>query len=147
MDHIATWTKEELEALFLDSAERLPHLPPALIEKDFWACWLLRRLFLLDQEVPMIFKGGTSISKAYPIIRRLSEDIDLSLDRERLGYGDDKLDAAPSKKAFKTLLQDLRTACNAYVNGPLLEALRADIASVLGPSGGAGDAETWDVLV
>ncbi|HKI80481.1 MAG TPA: nucleotidyl transferase AbiEii/AbiGii toxin family protein, partial [Pseudodesulfovibrio sp.] len=94
MDQVATWPRQERETLFLDSVERLPHLSPALIEKDFWVCWLLRRLFLLDQEVPMIFKGGTSISKAYPIIRRFSEDIDLSLDRERLGYGADILDAA-----------------------------------------------------
>ncbi len=145
MDHVATWPRQERETLFLDSVERLPHLSPALIEKDFWVCWLLRRLFLLDQEVPLIFKGGTSISKAYPIIRRFSEDIDLSLDRERLGYGADILDAAASSKARKKLLLTLRTTCNQYVNGPLLDALRADIAGVLGPSRGAGVPETWDL--
>ena len=145
MDHVAIWPRQERETLFLDSVERLPHLPPALIEKDFWVCWLLRRLFLLDQEVPLIFKGGTSISKAYPIIRRFSEDIDLSLDREGLGYGADVLDAAASNKALKKLLQDLRTTCNQYVNGPLLEALRTDIAGVLGPSRGAEEPEAWDL--
>jgi len=146
MDQVATWAREELETLFLDSAERLPHLPPALIEKDFWVCWLLRRLFILDQEVPMIFKGGTSISKAYPVIRRFSEDIDLSLDRAELGYGAGELDAASSRKALKQLLQKLRADCNGYVNGPLLEALRESIGSVLGPSGGSGEAARWDLL-
>jgi len=58
MDHVATWPRRERETLFLDSVERLPHLSPALIEKDFWVCWLLRRLFLLDQEIPLIFKGA-----------------------------------------------------------------------------------------
>lgn len=145
MDHVATWPRQERGTLFLDSVERLPSLPPALIEKDFWVCWLLRRLFLLDQGVPMIFKGGTSISKAYPIIRRFSEDIDLSLDREGLGYGADVLDAAASKKALRKLLQDLRTTCNEYVNGPLLDALRTDIGGVLGPSRGAKDPESWDL--
>lgn len=145
MDQVATWPRQERETLFLDSVERLPHLSPTLIEKDFWVCWLLRRLFLLDQEVPLIFKGGTSISKAYPIIRRFSEDIDLSLDRERLGYGADVLDAAASSKALKKLLLTLRTTCNRYVNGPFLDALRADIAGVLGPSRGAGEPETWDL--
>lgn len=146
MDQVATWGRNELEALFLDSAERLPHLPPALIEKDFWVCWLLRRLFLLDQEVPMIFKGGTSISKAYPIIRRFSEDIDLSLDRAGLGYGDSELDGASSRKALTQLLQELRGDCNGYVNGPLLEALRESITSVLGSSGGGRQAPRWDLL-
>jgi hypothetical protein len=144
MDRIATWTKKERETLFLDSAETLPHLRPSLIEKDFWVCWLLRRLFLLDQEVPMIFKGGTSISKAYRIIRRFSEDIDLSLDREVLGYGDVELDAASSKKAFKKLLEELRTTCNEYITGPLLEALTSDIGNVLGASR-SGDDLVWEL--
>lgn len=82
----------------------------------------------------MIFKGGTSISKAYTVIRRFSEDIDLSLAREGFGYGDDELDAATSNKAFKTLLQKLRTACNDYVKGPLRQALFDDIEGILGPS-------------
>lgn len=146
MDKIATWTEKDREALFLDAAERLPELPPALIEKDFWVCWLLRRLFLRDQDVSMIFKGGTSISKAYPIIRRFSEDIDLSLDRDGLGYGDARLDSAPSKKAFKKLLQELRDVCNEYVNGPLLEELRLDLASVLGPSGSTGATDGWNLI-
>lgn len=134
MDRIATWTSKDLEILFLDSAERLPHLAPALIEKDFWVCWLLRRIFLLDQEVPMIFKGGTSISKAYPIIRRFSEDIDLSLAREGFGYGDDEFNAATSNKASKALLQQLLQACVDYVDGPLRTALHDDIEEVLGPA-------------
>lgn len=141
MDIVATWSRSRREDLFLDSAERMPHLPPALIEKDFWVCWILRRLFLLDDVVPMIFKGGTSISKAYPIIRRFSEDIDLSLDREGLGYGKEKVDSAPSNKAFRKLLDDLRAACNEYVNGPLLEALAEALESVLGPSG----AGSWEL--
>lgn len=58
MDKIATWTEKDRDALFLDAAERLPELPPALIEKDFWVCWLLRRLFLRDQDVSIIFLTG-----------------------------------------------------------------------------------------
>ncbi len=146
MDQVATWTKEERETLFLDSAEMLPHLPPSLIEKDFWVCWLLRRVFLLDQGVPMIFKGGTSISKAYPIIRRFSEDIDLSLDRGVLGYGDVELDAAPSKKAFKKLLEELRTTCNEHIKGPLLKALTSDVENVLGASR-SGDDLAWELTL
>lgn len=53
-------------------------LHPTPIEKDFWVCYLLRELFALDcVKEHLIFKGGTSLSKAYGIIDRFSEDIDL----------------------------------------------------------------------
>ncbi|MDP2958774.1 MAG: nucleotidyl transferase AbiEii/AbiGii toxin family protein [Longimicrobiales bacterium] len=143
MDRIATWSAEERETLFEDVSERLPHLLPALIEKDFWVCWLLRRLFLLDQEVPMIFKGDTSISKAYPVIRRFSEDIDISLDRASLGYGDDRWDSGTGTKAFRRLLADLGETCDAYVHGPLFEALTSDIEAILGTTEESKAARGW----
>lgn len=50
----------------------------AVIEKDFWVCWLLEKLFLLPEN--MVFKGGTSLSKAFQLIDRFSEDVDITLD-------------------------------------------------------------------
>lgn len=52
-----------------------------IIEKDFWVCWTLKRLFELQKgDAPtLVFKGGTSLSKAYGAIRRFSEDIDVAL--------------------------------------------------------------------
>ena len=80
-----------------------------------------------------------------PIIRRFSEDIDLSLDREGFGYGNDRLNAAPGKKALKSLLDKLRTACETYVNGPLLEGLLKDLVTVLGPNGDSTE-DAWNLL-
>jgi hypothetical protein len=61
---------------------------PAIVEKDFWVCWILKHLFaepiLKDQ---MVFKGGTSLSKVFGLIDSFSEDIDLILDWRLLGYG------------------------------------------------------------
>jgi predicted nucleotidyltransferase component of viral defense system len=56
-------------------------IPPHIIEKDFWVCWLLRLIFA-DPELGghLVFKGGTSLSKVFGIIQRFSEDIDLSVD-------------------------------------------------------------------
>ncbi len=55
-------------------------LHPTPVEKDFWVCYLLRELFALDcVKDQLIFKGGTSLSKAYGLIERFSEDIDLSV--------------------------------------------------------------------
>lgn len=56
-------------------------LHEAIIEKDFWVCFMLDYLF---HKSPwgehFAFKGGTSLSKAYHAIKRFSEDIDLILD-------------------------------------------------------------------
>ena len=71
-------------------------LPPHVIEKDFWVCWTLRRLFSLESlKEHLLFKGGTSLSKAYRLIHRFSEDIDISIQRESLGFGGEKDPANP----------------------------------------------------
>ena len=51
---------------------------PALIEKDFWCSLVLSRLFA-DRCCPLVFKGGTLLSKAYAGFNRLSEDLDFTL--------------------------------------------------------------------
>jgi len=63
-------------------------LNPASIEKDFWVCWTLRELFALPESgAHLTFKGGTSLSKGWKLIERFSEDIDVVIDREFLGFG------------------------------------------------------------
>lgn len=62
-------------------------LSSASIEKDFWVCWTLRELFALPGwGEHLTFKGGTSLSKGWKLIERFSEDIDIVLDREFLGF-------------------------------------------------------------
>jgi hypothetical protein len=51
---------------------------PALIEKDFWCSLVLWRLFAAG-DCPLVFKGGTLLSKAYVPFNRLSEDLDFTL--------------------------------------------------------------------
>jgi predicted nucleotidyltransferase component of viral defense system len=61
------------------------------IEKDFWVSYLLNILFNhLDLRSRFMFKGGTSLSKCYGLIERFSEDIDLSLHMEDLGFSEDR---------------------------------------------------------
>ncbi len=51
------------------------------VEKDFWVCWTLRELFAMPGiSGHLTFKGGTSLSKAWKLIQRFSEDIDLIVD-------------------------------------------------------------------
>ena len=63
------------------------NLPSDAIEKDWWVVQTLRLVFELECADSLIFKGGTSLSKAWGLIERFSEDIDLTLDRKFLGLG------------------------------------------------------------
>ena len=54
--------------------------PAYLLEKDIWVVWTLRTLFGAPVGASLVFKGGTSLSKAYGVIRRFSEDVDLTYD-------------------------------------------------------------------
>ena len=85
---IAKASATEREVLFGNSAERAGISNPAIVEKDFWVCFALDYLFHRSPWTQsFIFKGGTSLSKAYHAIERFSEDIDLIMDWRLLGYG------------------------------------------------------------
>ena len=66
-------------------------IPFNMVEKDFWVCWVLYKLFRNQKLGKLLrFKGGTSLSKVFHLIERFSEDIDLILDW-RLVTEDDPL--------------------------------------------------------
>jgi len=56
------------------------------VEKDWWVTHTLAIIFSMPYSKSLIFKGGTSLAKAWKIIERFSEDIDLAFDREFLGF-------------------------------------------------------------
>lgn len=58
--------------------------PTLLPEKDVWVVWTLGVLFDSGLADDLTFKGGTSLSKAYKVIDRFSEDIDLTYDIRKL---------------------------------------------------------------
>ena len=107
-------------------------LLPLLIEKDFWVCWTLGRLFALPGfHDHLLFKGGTSLSKVYGLIQRFSEDIDLSLSRAALGVSLADPEQAASNTQRKQLSGALVTAFQETVTHRLLPALRTSIAQEL----------------
>ncbi|WP_341485630.1 nucleotidyl transferase AbiEii/AbiGii toxin family protein [Thioclava sp. GXIMD4215] len=61
------------------AADRLER-PAHLLEKDVWVVWALQVLFASAVKDHLVFKGGTSLSKAYGVIQRFSEDVDLTYD-------------------------------------------------------------------
>jgi hypothetical protein len=107
------------------------------VEKDFWVCWTLRELFSLPSiGEHLTFKGGTSLSKAWKLIERFSEDIDLIVDKDALGFGGDAApDKAPSNKQRKARLEVLMESCRQWVQDTLQTALAVRIADALGSDG------------
>ena len=68
------------QAEVLELARARSGRPAHLLEKDVWVVWALAALFDSPLAQHLTFKGGTSLSKAYKLIDRFSEDIDLSCD-------------------------------------------------------------------
>src|SRR5580658_6932052 len=119
--------------LFAETAARKV-LPEAIIEKDFWVCWMLKQLFSTEAlSGRLLFKGGTSLSKIFHAISRFSEDIDLAVDYEALGFKGERdprqrlaregtIPAHPfgekSRKTWRFLLSELDAWMKAKVNCP-----------------------------
>ena len=70
----------------LDQVSAQTNSTQQTIEKDWWVTQVLRVLFSLPYAAHLSFKGGTSLSKAWNIIERFSEDIDIAISREYLGF-------------------------------------------------------------
>jgi predicted nucleotidyltransferase component of viral defense system len=124
MDGAVKMSADERRLVCVQAEERIG-LPAASIEKDFWVCWTLRELGgLAGIGEHLTFKGGTSLSKAWKLIDRFSEDIDLVVDRGTLGYGGEASpERAPSSAQRKKRLDSLVAACRDWVQGRLQPAL------------------------
>lgn len=122
------------------------HLPAVSVEKDFWVCWTLRELFGLPEIGPRLtFKGGTSLSKGWKLIERFSEDIDVVIDKEYLGYGGG---ASPEfvvgSNKRRRALDTLREASQTLIRDSLAPALRERITQHLGGDGWSLEADPAD---
>ena len=104
-------TEPERRDLFLGAAARLGTAVQS-VEKDFWVCWTLDALFngLPAGGPRLLFKGGTSLSKAF--VSRFSEDIDITVFRDDLGQGVEAVDLEGlSGKKRRARLAAIRDAC------------------------------------
>ena len=90
MKDVARLPDSERRDLFRNTASKIG-LHDAIVEKDFWVCFTLDYLFHRSPwKNAITFKGGTSLSKAFNLINRFSEDVDLILDWRVLGYSKDE---------------------------------------------------------
>lgn len=86
--HLKEWFKlpDETKLRIFNETGRSLGLLPFAVEKDWWVVHTLAVIYTMDCAGSLVFKGGTSLSKGWNLIQRFSEDIDLVLDREYLGF-------------------------------------------------------------
>jgi hypothetical protein len=93
-------------------------MTPFAVEKDWWVSRTLEIIFKMNIAKHLVFKGGTSLSKAWKLINRFSEDIDLAIDKEFFeGYKGD---------ISRTQISKLRKEAGIYTTKTFFEELQAE---------------------
>lgn len=106
-------------------------LPPSSIEKDWWVTQVLKALHTLPYAEHIAFKGGTSLSKCWNLIARFSEDVDIALSREFLGFSGELSKTQISDRLRRAACSFVREKMQHDVRKALVDlGLRADTFSV-----------------
>lgn len=142
MNKIAQLTSQERADVFAETAAR-KRVSEAIVEKDFWVCWVLQQLFTIETLAGrLLFKGGTSLSKIFHAINRFSEDIDLAVDYAALGFTGirDPRQEQISKTRRTGILAEMMIECQRYIAREFMASLRERCSKILG-------GETWNLDV
>lgn len=108
--------EKERRIAILENISNQTGLSGVSVEKDWWVTMVLKALFAMSFAEHLSFKGGTSLSKCRNLIERFSEDVDIAINREYLGFG---------RELSKTQISDkLRRASCAFTRGVLTDELR-----------------------
>ncbi len=92
-------------------------MKPFAVEKDWWVSLYFRNHFSNEYSPALSFKGGTSLSKAWKLINRFSEDIDLAIDKEFFGFTGD---------LGKNQRDKLRKTAGIYTTGTFFKELEVE---------------------
>ena len=103
------WFKlsEDDRRIVINQVSTKTGLLPVAVEKDLWVMIALQAIFSTEVAEHLVFKGGTSLSKAWGIIERFSEDIDLAIDRSFFGF---------EGALTRTQVKNLRKASCKYID-------------------------------
>jgi hypothetical protein len=107
--------------------------PADLLEKDVWVVCILDGLFSTPLGDHLTFKGGTSLSKAYNVIRRFSEDVDVTYDIRTLlaSETEDSTDALPATRSqMQNWSKKVREQLPIWVTDTALPALQTRLAAL-----------------
>lgn len=113
--YLSLYSKEQAQILRSLSANPNIQRDAILLEKDIWICWALEFLFKMPNRLPMAFKGGTSLSKAFRVIDRFSEDVDITIDYKAFNCDDPFVDGI-SKTKIKNIGFQLRSMLTQHIN-------------------------------
>ncbi len=128
--HFHSLSGEDQRDALRVSASRSGHRPP-LLEKDIWVVQTLNILFSTPFAKDLVFKGGTSLSKAYRVIRRFSEDIDITYDIRAFApdLATDSEEPLPATRSQeRRWTRSIRTRLAAWTRDQALPAIEADLA-------------------
>ena len=112
---------KEQQQMVLTQAANKTGLPVQAVEKDLWVTVVLQMVFTLPIADHLVFKGGTSLSKVWNVIRRFSEDIDLAIDPSIWGFEGDL-----TKKQIKRL----RKSSSIFVRDELCLSLQNIVTEI-----------------
>ena len=143
MNYFIKLPLEERLVYFNEASNIQGAMSPKVIEKDFWVCWILKTLFSISEiKDHIIFKGGTSLSKAHNgLIERFSEDIDLTISKEYLGIKHDDLPQYnTSRKVRQEFRKKLDKNCIKILEEKILPLLQDAISNTLG-------SDVWDIKI
>lgn len=132
MNRFLDFSNEEKREVF-QAVSLSMGLRPDIIEKDFWVCFMLHHLFHdCKYKDAFVFKGGTSLSKAYHVIERFSEDIDIILDWRKIVPTDED----PWNDRSKTKQDQYNKIVNAraaeFYASDLVPCLNNELEEILG---------------
>jgi hypothetical protein len=132
MRSVAKLPAKDLRALFTNTAGKTG-MTDAIVEKDFWVCWTLDYLFnRCKWRENLVFKGGTSLSKAYNLIERFSEDIDLILDWRVLAYSTDEPWEQRSNTKQDRFNKEANERAAVFLRNEFVPAIKDDLTIELG---------------
>ena len=137
MKNIVSQSPEIRRRLYSQIGNKLG-LHPLSVEKDLWVTTVLQVLFTLPYADAMVFKGGSSLSKVWNLIKRFSEDVDIAVDRKLFGIEGDV-----TKKQMKKLRKQsslfVKEKLAPDLESRLEEAGIGEFCTVLPQPDGVGD--------
>lgn len=113
-------------------------MAPEFVEKDYWICQILQKLSRHPQNGRIVWKGGTSLSKAYGLIKRFSSDVDFAVLLNGLSQNQQKKLVARIGRDTTVDLQELDAPEDAIKNNRYRKTYHA-YKSVLKKNNGALD--------
>lgn len=135
METFLALPEDRKQRIYEETSQELGLQKPLIVEKDFWVCWVLHQLFSAEElREHLTFKGGTSLSKAYSVIDRFSEDIDLTIGKNAPFLIDvaDPMEGGISGKERGRRIDSLKANAQSFVTEFAFPVLEQKIKDTLG---------------